>query len=393
MLMHGGFAHMLAERRAEEARGLASEALERWVGAGLVHQGDAKGERRFDPAEVINGFKWAGLHGQDDFWRDRWIATGRRLVSEFAALDADGRGQMRVSLTRRFDLSGFPDGAELLLRTPGPLPGSDHAVLDLQPSASNGAMDHIFVADGRMTARLRKGSQISETLGWAATLARASAAPDPPELDGEEAALYLRPTEGFIRLGPRVRELAALWGEGRTGWDAVLAFRRGMGACFCLGVVGYEGFDVPGALEWVLDNGWVDCLLGSALLVSLCRASGLPARLVSGHFLYPLNPSNHAWAEVWIDGEGWRPVDLIGWDLSAGDTDAALRDSFVGRIDRRLVTERPPRRATGPMSLRLPPAWRALQTAVDGGLEIRFVDATSGGTVFVDQIHAGPASP
>ena len=172
------------------------------------------------------------------------------------------------------------------------------------------------------------------------------------------------------------------------GWDAALALRRGIGASFCLGVVGYEAFDARGAMDWVLDHGWVDCLLGSALLVSLCRTQALPARLVGGHFLYPLSPSNHSWAEIWTGERGWTPIDLIGWDLSAGDADPDWRGVFIGSIDRRLVTERPPRRVTGPMSLRLPKAWRVLQSTADDGLDIGFVDAASGRAVFTDRVCA-----
>ena len=143
-------------------------------------------------------------------------------------------------------------------------------------------------------------------------------------------------------------------------------------------------------MDWVLDHGWIDCLLGSALLVSLCRAHGLPARLVGGHFLYPLGPTNHSWTEVWTRERGWTPIDLIGWDLSAGDADADWQGRFLGRIDRRLVVERPPRRITGPMSLRLPQAWRVLQAAANGALEISFVDAASGRAAFIDRVCVTP---
>ena len=385
MLMHGGCRHLLAAGAEVQARELVSEALGRWLRAGLPHETRADGERCFDPAEVINGFKWAGLQGRDDFWRAHWIATGRRMNEDFQALDRRGP-MLRASLVRRFDLSGLPDDAELLLHAPAPLAGRDHAVTDLEPSTQQ-AMRRPGVADGRISARLRPGPLTSATLGWSATLHAPDAGPAQAEsLGPQEAELYLRPHEGLIRVGPRVRELAALWAAGRTDWDTVLAFRRGIGASFCLGVIGYEAFDASGALDWVLEHGWLDCLLGSALLVSLCRARGLPARLVGGHFLYPLNPANHSWAEIWIRERGWTSVDLIGWDLSAGDADAGWQGAFVGRIDLRLVTERPPRRVTGPMSLRLPQACRVLQSTVDGGLDIAFVDAVSGQAAFTDRV-------
>ena len=385
MLAHGGFSSHLAAGRQAEAHGLAAEALDRWVAGGLAHEIGADGKRRFDPAEVINGFKWAGLHGQDDFWRDCWIATGRQLVSDFAARDA---GSVQARLARRFDLGGFADDADILLRAPTPLAGEDHALPALEPEALEG-LDRAQVADGRITARLRRGPRTSATLGWTATLARVER-PAASVLSPVEAELYLRPTEGFIRVGPRIQELAERWSPGRSGWEAVLAFRRELGRGFCLGVIGYEAFSAQDALDWVLQRRWFDCLLGSALLVSLCRAGGLPARLVHGHFLYSANPANHVWCEVFIPGRGWAPVDLIGWELSAGDTDADRQSDFLGWTDWRLVTERPPRRVTGPMSLRLPGAWRVLQNRAGEALDVSYVDAATGRALLVDRIQIEP---
>ncbi len=387
LLMTGGYAHLIAEGQGEEARGLASEALDRWVSEGLAHETGPGDGRRFDPAEVVNGLIWAGLQGRDDFWSERWIATQRRMTRDLATLDPDARALVRVSLVRHFDLAAFPQGAELLLRAPLPLAGPDHAVADLVPEVREPVFGPLTIDDGRMTARLRRGPAVSATLGWTATLAPCDAPAGPPNLTAAETELYLRPAEGLIRVSSRVCELAVLWAGCLSGWEAVVAFWRGMNASFCLGVVAYEEFDAAGAIGWVLDNGWFDCVLGSALLVSLCRAHGMPSRLVSGHFLYPPIPSIHTWAEAWIDGRGWTPVDLAGWNLSAGGDDTAWRDVFLGRVDVRMVTERPPRRVTGPMSVRFPPTWRILHRAVDGVLEISTVDAASGRALVTDRLR------
>jgi protein-glutamine gamma-glutamyltransferase len=57
----------------------------------------------------------------------------------------------------------------------------------------------------------------------------------------------------------------------------------------------------------------------AAAFVVLMRAAGVPARVVTGYQGGEINPVDgylvvrqsdaHAWAEVWIDGEGWRRVD------------------------------------------------------------------------------------
>jgi protein-glutamine gamma-glutamyltransferase len=57
----------------------------------------------------------------------------------------------------------------------------------------------------------------------------------------------------------------------------------------------------------------------ASAFVALARAAGIPARVVTGYHGGTLNPYGdywivrqsdaHAWAEVWIDGEGWTRVD------------------------------------------------------------------------------------
>jgi len=46
------------------------------------------------------------------------------------------------------------------------------------------------------------------------------------------------------------------------------------------------------------------CQLVSALFASMCRARGIPARILGGFYLYRTFSTNHYWAEAWIDGQG-----------------------------------------------------------------------------------------
>lgn len=77
-----------------------------------------------------------------------------------------------------------------------------------------------------------------------------------------------------------------------------------------LAYAGYLGEDL-GALR-ALQTRRGDCTEYAALVVALCRACGVPARMVGGYFtqrsLAPRPTDYHNWAEVWLDGR-WRVAD------------------------------------------------------------------------------------
>jgi hypothetical protein len=131
MLLLAGWVFELAAGRHAEALASTRTALTSWIELGLRYRMSAGGERLYDPVEVMNFQKWAGLKGLDPFWIERFVATGRRLVGDWAqhrrddASSANGRGDapFRVSLQRTFNVGGFPPGTRLRLRMPLPLPG------------------------------------------------------------------------------------------------------------------------------------------------------------------------------------------------------------------------------------------------------------------------------
>jgi len=141
----------------------ARAALDRWTTLGLAFA-QGPGGRRFDPAEVVNFLKWAGIHQLDPFWEERFIANGRRLVREFhdagevsavppppATLAPE---RFAVTLTREFDLRHVQAGSRIVLRLPRPI--EDDALQDLAVVAfAPPDLDVAFsAAPGRIDARL-----------------------------------------------------------------------------------------------------------------------------------------------------------------------------------------------------------------------------------------------
>ena len=84
---------------------------------------------------------------------------------------------------------------------------------------------------------------------------------------------------------------------------------------------------------WVCDAKHGNCTDFHSLFISLARAEGVPARFEIG-FPLPRNahageiPGYHCWAEFYVEGAGWVPVDI-----SEAWKDPAKHDYFFGTLD------------------------------------------------------------
>ncbi len=87
----------------------------------------------------------------------------------------------------------------------------------------------------------------------------------------------------------------------------------------------------------VLERGNGSCSEYTFVFIALCRAAGLPARYVGSvvrrYDDAAIDEVYHRWAEVYLPGYGWIPVDP-----SRGDKDTeALQAAAIGQLDRGLV--------------------------------------------------------
>jgi transglutaminase-like putative cysteine protease len=75
------------------------------------------------------------------------------------------------------------------------------------------------------------------------------------------------------------------------------------------------------AADELVERGYAECRGYAILLTALCRAAGVPARQVWGMIMLPPGMggfASHNWAEVYIAGVGWVPIDpqapdTFGW--------------------------------------------------------------------------------
>ncbi len=91
----------------------------------------------------------------------------------------------------------------------------------------------------------------------------------------------------------------------------------------------------PGGAKFAFENGYGECGDYSALFVALCRAAGIPARPVVGRWATSKADDWHVWAEFYLPGYGWVPVDP-----TIADRTGKLEDNFGHLDNRRLIVNK-----------------------------------------------------
>ena len=143
----------------------------------------------------------------------------------------------------------------------------------------------------------------------------ASAKPGGVEVPKKDEALMKRWLEPdrLVPLDRRIRDLSAKVTEGKsTPLEKARAIYDYVVSTMKYDKSG-EGWG-HGDIYWACDAHRGNCTDFHALFIGLCRAAGIPARFSIG-FPLPEQPGEgqiagyHCWAEFWLDGYGWVPVD------------------------------------------------------------------------------------
>jgi transglutaminase-like putative cysteine protease len=146
-----------------------------------------------------------------------------------------------------------------------------------------------------------------------------------------ELVRFLEP-DRLAPIGGRPAELAAQQTAGRTGelqraralYDYVLSTLK-----YDKSGTGWGRGDV----EWICDNKRGNCSDFHSLFIAMARSQRIPARFEMG-IPIPTNKQEgeiagyHCWAEFWLYGRGWVPVDI-----SEAWKDPARREYFFGAHD------------------------------------------------------------
>ena len=178
---------------------------------------------------------------------------------------------------------------------------------------------------GKLEIRVRFEAERQEVLS--SRLVRASQRESPEVL---QRALR---EENLVTLSPRVRELARRITYGNTTPEAkarAIYDHIVNTMIYDKTVPGWGNGDTERACDVAKGN----CTDFHSLFMSLARAEGIPSRFIIGFPLKPdaegTVPGYHCWAEFYIPGRGWIPVDAS--DASKA-TDARRRDYLFGNLD------------------------------------------------------------
>jgi len=121
----------------------------------------------------------------------------------------------------------------------------------------------------------------------------------------------------------------------------------------------YQLIEGLGGAKFAFRNGYGECGDYSALFTALCRAAGIPARPIIGRWATSIASDWHVWAEFYLPGYGWLPVDATVAD-SRGK-----REDYFGRLDnKRLIFNKQYNIILHPRPNFIASKWALLQTYV-----------------------------
>lgn len=112
-------------------------------------------------------------------------------------------------------------------------------------------------------------------------------------------------SEPFIELSQEIVSLA----EQIVGTETNPYFKARAIYSWLLENISYHYPPEKRSAEHCLKTRRGDCGQFAYLFCALCRAVGVPARFVGGFWFTPKRQGFHAWAEFYLPGYGWLPVD------------------------------------------------------------------------------------
>jgi len=236
-----------------------------------------------------------------------------------APLVVSAASEVSGTITMEFDLSGQPADQEAKLWVPYPLSDQDQIISNI--SITGDYAESAVYSDRKYStpilyARWEKGSKSKKaTLSFAVTrreVVRKDFPKQEAAWDPADYALYLAPT----RMGPIdgvVKELAEkIVGDRTSVYDKAKAIYDWI----CVNMYrdpATQGCGKGDVCALLVKPGG-KCTDIHSVFIALCRAVGVPAREIFGirqgkKDIENITTWQHCWAEFYLPGYGWVPVD------------------------------------------------------------------------------------
>lgn len=232
-----------------------------------------------------------------------------------------------------YQVKPLPAGAstaELFVPIPSEDPWQRVRGLEIKGASFSVVHDTRF---GNQAARLQmpaSGGEVRVTY----EITRLERSADVTRATGREAPSGYEPwlaSDALVPVSDRVRKIAA---DVTKGKSTPLAKARAI-YDYVLSTMRYEkkgeGWG-RGDIMWACDMKYGNCTDFHALFIGLLRAKGIPARFQIGYSVPEVAaaelPGYHCWADFYIDGVGWIPVDA-----SEAWKNKDKRDYFFGHHD------------------------------------------------------------
>ena len=145
---------------------------------------------------------------------------------------------------------------------------------------------------------------------------------DSPSLDyykeiGEELDVYMVPEEMIESGDPEIMDIAREVADGQdNAWEAAKKLSEWVAE-------NIDGSIYGGSAKETLERGNGACGSQSLLMAALCRAAGIPARVVWGCMYTPVDGGSfghHGWNELYMGEAGWIPVDVTSHETDYVDS-------------------------------------------------------------------------
>lgn len=342
----------------ERVKDLTDAEYQKWLADGRFDYKTIGGEKLFVGASAANllfrheDASARRMKPETFRWEDflvRHIEQVEREVTTSAQSTGEPH-QFRLTMTITVDAGAVPAGDLIRCWMPYPLQNEHQSGVELLVSnppvkwinapaypvrslyfeqPSNGEKETVFEATYTVTTYPRRNRIDAELVG--ATDQRAGAA---------SFDYFTREQPPHVVFNDRIRDLASeIVGKetnpaikARLIYDWIAKMNKYSYA--------REYSTLRNIPEYVLDNGYGDCGQMALLYISLCRASGIPARWQSGWVIYPQLQNLHDWTEIWLAPYGWVPVDPdYAMEIQqyfrncSPEVKARLKDFYFGGLD------------------------------------------------------------